>query len=148
MNYCIDVWGDMCKCYLEPLVKLQKKVLRIISYSGFNSNVDNVFKKLEIMQIKKIRVYKVALVMFKVKDLSAPAVLRALFRENKSVHDYDTRQRENFHVPQANRNYLRLSISCKGVPYGIVLFNMSHLIVLFCLLNMLSVSMSSAMNLY
>ena len=45
MNYCIDVWGDMCKSYLEPLVKLQKKVLRIISYSGFNSNVDNVFKK-------------------------------------------------------------------------------------------------------
>ena len=53
MNYCIDVWGDTCKSYLEPLVKLQKKVLRIISYSGFNSNVDNVFKKLEIMQIKK-----------------------------------------------------------------------------------------------
>ena len=114
MNYCIDVWGDTCKSYLEPLVKLQKKVLRIISYSGFNSNVDNVFKKLEIMQIKKIHVYKVALVMFKVKDLSAPAVLRDLFRENKSVHDYDTRQRGNFHVPQANRNYLRQSISCKG----------------------------------
>ena len=108
MNYCIDVWGDRRKSYLEPLVKLQKKVLRIISYSGFNSNVDNVFKKLEIMQIKKIHVYKVALIMLKVKDLSEPA-------ENKSVHDYDTRQRENFHVPQANRNYLRRSISCKGV---------------------------------
>ena len=115
MNYCIDVWGDTCKIYLEPLVKLQKKVLRIISYSGFNSNVDNVFKKLEIKQIKKIHVYKVALVMFKVKDISEPAVLCDLFRENKSVHDYDTRQREKFHVPQANRNYLRRSISCKGV---------------------------------
>ena len=50
MNYCIDVWGES---YLEPLVKLQKKVLRIISYSGFNSNVDNMFKELEIMQIKR-----------------------------------------------------------------------------------------------
>ena len=102
MNYCIDVLGDRCKSYLEPLVKLQKKVLRIISYSGFNYNVDNVFKKLEIMQIRKIHLYKAALVMFKVKaDLSAPAVLCDLFRENKSADDYDTRQRENFHVPQA-----------------------------------------------
>ena len=56
-----------------------------------------------------------ALVVFKVKDLSIPAVLRDLFRENKSVHNYDTRQRENFHVPQANRNYLRRSIGCKCV---------------------------------
>ena len=51
MNYCIDVGGDTCKSYLEPLAKMQKTVLRIISYSGFISNVDNVFKKLEIMQI-------------------------------------------------------------------------------------------------
>ena len=33
-------------------------------------------------------------------------------------------------------------------PYGIVLFIMSHLIVLFYLLNMPSVSMSWVMNLY
>ena len=105
----------MCKSYFEPSVKLQKKVFRIISYLGFNSNVEDAFKKLEIMQIKQIHVDKVALVTYKVKDLSPPAALRDLFWDNKSVHDYDTRQRENFHVPQAKRKYLRRSISCKGV---------------------------------
>ena len=53
--------------------------------------------------------------MFKVKDLAAPTVLRELFAENKSLHDYNTRQCENFHVPQANWNYLRRSISFKGL---------------------------------
>ena len=97
-------------------MRLQKNVLRTISHSNYYANDDHVFKKLNIMQIKKIHDYKVALTMFKVKHLSAPSVLWDLFIENKkSVHDYNTRQREHFHVPLASRNYLQRSICYKGV---------------------------------
>ena len=58
------------------------------------------------MQLKKIHLYKVALLMFRVTllILSAPSVFRAIFIEKKDVHNYDARQREKFHVPNVKRN--------------------------------------------
>ena len=47
--------------------------------------------------------------------MSAPLVLRELFTENRYVHDYNTMQRDKFHVPNAKRNYLQRTISFKGV---------------------------------
>ena len=67
------------------------------------------------MEIQKIHVYKVALVMFKVKQNICPTVLSNLFLENKNVHDYYTRQADQFHVPVAKRNYMQKIIRYKGV---------------------------------
>ena len=53
--------------------------------------------------------------MFRVKNLTAPSVLNELFTENKDMHDYNTRQKDEFHVPNATRNYLQRTISYKGV---------------------------------
>ena len=50
--------------------------------------------------------------MFLVKNMSAPPVL---FIENRYVHDYNSRQKDKFHVPNAKRNYLQRTISYKGV---------------------------------
>ena len=45
--------------------------------------------------------------MFKVKHDCCPTVLSNLFRDNKSVHNYCTRQADQFHVPVAKRNYMQ-----------------------------------------
>ena len=115
LNYCVEVWGDTFKTYLQALVKLQKRVLRIISYSKWNASVDHLYKYYNIMQLKKIFFYKVALLMFRVKTSSAPSVFRELFIENRSVRDYFTRQHDKFHVPNAKRNYMQRTISYRGV---------------------------------
>ena len=49
--------------------------------------------------------------MLNVKHVFAATVLHDSFIENKSVNYYNTMQRKNFHVSQANRR----SISCIGV---------------------------------
>ena len=100
LNYCVEVWGDTFKTYLQA----QKRVLRMISYSKLNASVDHLYKYYNIMQLKKIFFYKVALLMFRVKTSSAPSVFRELFIENRNVHDYFTRQHDKFHVPNAKRN--------------------------------------------
>ena len=63
----------------------------------------------------EIHVYKVALVRFKVKQNICPTVLSNLFLENQKVHDYYTRQADQFHVPAAKRNYMRKITRYKGV---------------------------------
>ena len=33
--YGVEIWGNACNVYLDPLVKLQKKCLRIITFSSY-----------------------------------------------------------------------------------------------------------------
>ena len=53
--------------------------------------------------------------MFKVKQNNSPTVLSNLFLESKNVHDYYTRQADQFNVPVDERNYLQKIIRYKGV---------------------------------
>ena len=81
--YCIEVWGDSCKVYMQTLVRLQRKVMRIITHSSWNACVDQLFASTKFIEIQKIHVYKVALVMFKVKQNICPTELSNLFLEKK-----------------------------------------------------------------
>ena len=43
MNYCITVWGNTFKSYLDPIAKLQKKAVRVIAGQKRNSHTDHLF---------------------------------------------------------------------------------------------------------
>ena len=45
--------------------------------------------------------------MFRIKNLTALCVLRELFTKSRDVHDYNTRQKDIFQVPNATQNYLQ-----------------------------------------
>ena len=38
--YCIESWGNAAQCHLEPLFKLQKKIIRIITFSDYNAHTE------------------------------------------------------------------------------------------------------------
>jgi hypothetical protein len=44
LSYCIEVWGSAYQCHINPLVILQKKSIRIISFSEYNQHTDPLFK--------------------------------------------------------------------------------------------------------
>ena len=112
LNYCVEVWGDTFKTYLQALVKLQKKVLRMISYSKWNASVDHLYKYHNIMQLKKI--YSCTSYVSS-EDLICTVCIPGTFHKNRNVHDYFTRQHDKFHVPNAKRNYMQRTISYRGV---------------------------------
>ena len=62
LNYHIEVWGDSCKVYMQTPIRLQRKVMGVITHSGWNAGVDRLFKSTKFMKIQKVHVYKVALV--------------------------------------------------------------------------------------
>ena len=53
--------------------------------------------------------------MFKVYHKISPVVFGKLFIRNSDLHDYETRQANQFHVPYARTNYMLTAISVKGV---------------------------------
>ena len=43
-NYCNCIWGNTCKTYLLPLIKLQKMALRIIGGAERRAHTEDIFK--------------------------------------------------------------------------------------------------------
>ena len=69
LTYCIPVWGNACKTYLDPLVKIQKRVIRLIKGAKKLDHTDPLFKELKILMLLEIYVY----------------ILQ--FESNDSIHD-------------------------------------------------------------
>ena len=46
--YGVEIWGNACNAYIDPLIKLQKKCLRIITFSNYLAHTEPLFQKLEI----------------------------------------------------------------------------------------------------
>ena len=55
--------GNACNVYFDPLVKLQKKRLRIITFSSYIKNTEPLFQHLEILNFKML--VKLGMLMFK-----------------------------------------------------------------------------------
>ena len=43
LNYCNIIWGGTYSSHLQPLIVLQKKVIRIICNKPFNSHTNSLF---------------------------------------------------------------------------------------------------------
>ena len=46
--YGLEIWGNACNVYIDPLIKLKKKCLRIITFSNYLEHTEPLFQKLEI----------------------------------------------------------------------------------------------------
>ena len=64
LHYCIIVWGSTYKTNPRRLVSLQKRVIRIISKSTFDSHSDPIFKELELLKLFDIRQLELGKLMF------------------------------------------------------------------------------------
>ena len=49
LTYCVEVWGNTHDTYLNPLIKLQKKCIRIITFSHYLEHTPPLFKQLDIL---------------------------------------------------------------------------------------------------
>ena len=63
--YVVEIWGNACNVYLDPLVKLQKKCLKIITFSSYLEHTEPLFQNLEILNFKQLVIHRIAMLMFK-----------------------------------------------------------------------------------
>ena len=52
--YCVEIWGSSLKSYLDPLVIIQKKCIRTISFSEYLAPSEPLFHKLNILNFEKL----------------------------------------------------------------------------------------------
>ena len=74
LQYCIEVWGRTSNVYLLPLFRLQKKIIRIISFSNRKSHKYGIFKSLKLLNSDNIYLYKVLIFMYKYNQHLLPGI--------------------------------------------------------------------------
>ena len=106
---------NACNVYLDPLVKLQKKCLRIITFSSYLEHTEPLFHNLEILNIKQLVIHRIAMLMFKNSKEMVPIAIRMLFARNDQYHNYNTRQSRSLHPSVGKGEAIYRSFSFHGV---------------------------------
>ena len=72
-----DVWASASECHLNSLFFLQKKIIRIMTFSPYLAHTDPIFKDPAIL--------------FKVEYEPFPISVIQMFSRNRDIHSHDTR---------------------------------------------------------
>ena len=70
----------------EPLIKLQKRAIRIISFAKRLAHTSPIFEGLKILSLNEIHIYFVQLFMFEYYHGTLAGVVSTFFIQNRNVH--------------------------------------------------------------
>lgn len=97
LTYCIEVWGAAKASDLNSIHKIQKRVLRIITFSSYSSSTIALFKRFKILRVNEIYNYMTLIFMFKFNSYQLPSIFTNMFECNRNV--YPTRSKNKLHIP-------------------------------------------------
>ena len=109
----IVVWGSAARSYLDPLFKLQKKCIKLISFVSYRTPSYPLFKKLNILPITELYNSRVAIFMFKIYHLKHPINICHLFNKN---HGRLLRNNHHYVPPKFKCHIFEASVVVQG-PY-------------------------------
>ena len=121
LQYCNEVWGNAYKSHLNALKVLQNRVIRIIGkvdkldYTDPLFSTNWLFSKYKLLRFYQVNDYLTGQTMFKAFFNRLPLPVQSIFTRNEDVHNHNTRQREDFHLPQPKSNLTKMTIAYKGV---------------------------------
>ena len=93
LNYGIMAWGFKC----DSICKLQKKVIRIICLSKYNTHTEPLFKKLKVLKVNDILQLQELKFYYKFVRVKLPVYLQNLpFYPNRSNHGFNTRTFDDY----------------------------------------------------
>ena len=115
LTYCIEIWGSANSTVLSSLFKLQKRAVRVITSSPFNTHIHSLFQDLKILTLDKIYIYFLGLFMYKVNSGLVPPIFQSFVSLNSDIHQHNTRQSQLLHLPLCNSTAYNKCVSFKGI---------------------------------
>ncbi len=105
LNFGILAWGYKW----EKVIKIQKKVIRIISISKYNADTEPIFKEQNRLKINDFIKLNELKFYFKYKNNRLPYHLQnLLLQPNNDTHNHETRIHQNIHQTKPNHGYAKL----------------------------------------
>ena len=110
------VWQFTTSDNLEKINVLQKKCIRLLTFSDFNAHSNNLFFNLDLLKLEDVLEYSVIIFFFNLYKGRIPNVLSTNFKARNSIHSYPTRSSNCLdRRPVKTTRYGINSISYRGV---------------------------------
>ena len=107
--YCVEVWGNTYRTYLQSLCKKQKRSIRIACKSSYVCHSAELFKELEVLPLFHLVKYKTAIFMHRLFYYLVPNNIYHTFNV------YSTRQHEYLYVNYARTKHEQMCVEYMGV---------------------------------
>ena len=105
LTYCNIIWASRYPTRLKPFLRIQKKIIRIITFANYTEKSGLLFKSLKILKIFELNTYLTAVFMYSYNDEKLPAFFDNFFQTNESIHSYNTRSSSKVHIEFRTTNY-------------------------------------------
>ena len=116
LDYRICAWGAACKSYINKLLVLQKRALRLIYFKQIRDHVVPLFIDSNVLPISFIHFYRLCNIMWDVTNNIAPSNISYSFLKTTDVHHYATRSstKDDFYVEHSKLEKVRNSFLRTG----------------------------------
>ena len=94
--YCVEVWGSAKYVVLSPILILQKKNIRLTSFSERLAHAEPLFLQLNILPIDKLIRDRIGLFMYKMYNGLHPTTINNMYIKNSDVHNHNTRHNKMY----------------------------------------------------
>ena len=98
LNYGCLLWGNTYKTHIHQLEVLQRKAIRAITNSKYNTSSSQLFKKTKILKLGDIYNTQINMFMYDYTTSNVPTSLSQLFTSNNSIHSQQTRHQNDMHI--------------------------------------------------
>ena len=113
--YGIEVWGNTNAVHLDPIIKIQKKIVRTITFSHYLAHTVPIFDTLNILNFNNLVVHRICLMMFKYSKDLVPLPIVELFTRNYELHNHYTRQSQSLHTAVGRNEAIYKTFTFHGI---------------------------------
>ena len=135
--YGIEVWGNTNAVHLDPIIKIQKKIVRTITFSHYLAHTVPIFDTLNILNFNNLVVHRICLMMFKYSKDLVPLPIVELFTRNYELHNHYTRQSQSLQLQLAETKRSTKLLHFMAFEFGITYLQKSQLMFRMPVLNIL-----------
>jgi hypothetical protein len=113
LGYCAMVWGNAYKSAIKPIITLQKKALRIITFSDYRAASKPLFNRLDIVRFEGVVKSQTLLFMYQMKNNLLPIPCSKYFIRNDNTV-YCTRNAPTYKLLPYCNNIRKNAIAIMG----------------------------------
>ena len=116
ISYCNMVWAlPLPTTQLERIMKIQKKYCRLLTFSNYTEHSKPLFIQLSILSVyNENKLQLLSHVYRVVNNLIPNAYSRQYYASNSSIHNYNTRIKNNLHLPLCHTSSKQKTIVYQG----------------------------------
>ncbi len=110
LSYGILAWGNATTSNLKHTITLQKRAIRLINRSAYNSHTDPLFKNSQILKLNDLYTYETTMFMYKYMTNKLPPSFANIFIQNHLRQEHhNTRQVNLLHIEKDGTHHLLAS---------------------------------------